>query len=260
MSSTKAKSIFEIDQPEEYKHLFLNTVSEVRAYLRSIETHHTMVTVYIDHGFHFFQTPVIELNQENGTFMLDEPNITEAKEAMTRAAQLTLVALLDKVKIQIRCTEFKPVTQEGRPAILVKIPDKLLRLQRREFYRLETPVSNRLQCKISRINHDGDSEILLLPVLDISGGGIGLMEQTEMAHNFPEGEIFSDCRLEIPGEGFISINLCVRTRQRVDCRTGKSYLRIGCEFLSLPAARLAQIERYIAKVERERKSKLSGLA
>jgi hypothetical protein len=56
------------------------------------------------------------------------------------------------------------------------------------------------------------------------------------------------------------VNLCVRKVSQQETRGGLPYLRIGCEFTSLPGTRLAQIQRYITRMERERKARESGLS
>jgi len=43
-------------------------------------------------------------------------------------------------------------------------------------------------------------------------------------------------------------------------RSGLHNLRIGCEFANLPSSRLGFIERYITRIERERKARDTGLA
>lgn len=56
------------------------------------------------------------------------------------------------------------------------------------------------------------------------------------------------------------MNLRVRKSVEMSDRTGQHSLRIGCEFANLPGARLAFIERYITRIERERKARDTGLA
>jgi len=53
--------------------------------------------------------------------------------------------------------------------------------------------------------------------------------------------------------------LCVRNAFPVTTKTGNQYLRLGCEYLDLPGTRLTMIQRYITRIERERKARLSGL-
>ena len=85
------------------------------------------------------------------------------------------------------------------------------------------------------------------------------MGNTTQSEHFSPGSIFQDCRLEIPEEGFVPVNLCVKKMSAQDNRSGQTFLRIGCEFLNLPGARLAQIQRYITRIERERKARDAGL-
>ena len=81
-----------------------------------------------------------------------------------------------------------------------------------------------------------------------------------LADQFSLGELFTECRLEIPGESVLSVNLRVREVLKIETVNGDHQLRLGCEFVGLPGTRLAMIERYITKLERERKARESGLA
>ena len=42
-------------------------------------------------------------------------------------------------------------------------------------------------------------------------------------------------------------------------RNGHRFIRTGCEFIDIPAARLNMLQRYIIRIERERKARASGL-
>ncbi|KXB30464.1 hypothetical protein AT959_14120 [Dechloromonas denitrificans] len=98
-----------------------------------------------------------------------------------------------------------------------------------------------------------------MPLSDISGGGISLIAPTEIAAYFPEDSLFRQCRLEIPNDGVVQVNLRVRKSVEMSSINGLHSLRIGCEFVNFPASSQSFIERYIARIERERKAKDSGL-
>jgi hypothetical protein len=57
----------------------------------------------------------------------------------------------------------------------------------------------------------------------------------------------------------LSVNLRVREILKIELPNGDQQLRLGCEFISLPGTRLTLIERYITRLERERKAKSTGL-
>ena len=51
----------------------------------------------------------------------------------------------------------------------------------------------------------------------------------------------------------------VRKAVEYSASNGLHNLRIGCEYVDLAGSRLAMIERYITRIERERKAKATGL-
>ena len=75
----------------------------------------------------------------------------------------------------------------------------------------------------------------------------------------PRGAALNDCKMTLPDEGLLVANLCVRNKFDVTTRGGSHYVRVGCEFVALPGARTSMVQRYITRVERERKARLSGL-
>lgn len=73
------------------------------------------------------------------------------------------------------------------------------------------------------------------------------------------GSVLPNCRLDIPEEGVIQANLIIRNAYQITMRNGSRHLRVGCEYVDLPGNRLSMIQRYITRIERERKARLSGL-
>ena len=63
----------------------------------------------------------------------------------------------------------------------------------------------------------------------------------------------------LPNEGLLVATLSVRTLFSVTTRNGSRLVRLGCEFVDLPALRLTMLQRYITRVERERKAQLNGM-
>lgn len=251
---------FEIDRPEVYAHFLLTQENDILSYLHTLARQHAILTVYLDDGQTFFLSSILSVDDAKGTFLLDPANSDELRRKTDNSSKLTLTTLLDKVKIQIRVTHRQYTQLSGRPAISIRLPKNMLRLQRREFFRLPVLSSNPLHCKLPRHFHNRPTQFLTLPLLDISGGGVGMMGQTNQASQFLVGTTFKDCQLEIPGEGAIPINLCIRQSEPQQTGNRDPFLRIGCEYVFLPSTRLNKIQRYIAQLERERKARESTLS
>jgi flagellar brake protein len=259
-SSEAPSPRFEVERTQDYSQYLLHSRSEILAVLRSLIQKRAMISVYFDEGRAFFLTTLIALASENRELVFDIGSNEENNLKALQAKKLIFTALVDKVKIQFSLDRLATTESDGRPAFLGALPETLLRLQRREFFRLGTPVINPLKLKATLRRADDSAFLIDLPLVDISGGGIGLMATPEQAILFERGTRLEDARIMLPEEGILVTTLWVRNRFEVTARNGTPYVRIGCEYLDIPPGRLTMVQRYITRVERERKARLSGLA
>lgn len=251
---------FEIDHQNIFGQFLMEDPREIAFYLDQLVKRHSILTAYINEGQEFFLTSIVAFDQAAETLFLDPSNALENNARAQVARQITLVTNLDRIKMQMRLPALEAGKYKGQVVLTAPIPKALLRLQRREFFRLEPPLATPLRCQLAAKGADGKALTLELALSDISGGGVSLISATELAQYFPRDALFQNCRLEIPGEGVIQVNLRVRKTFEISAHSGEHNLRVGCEFFNLPGTRLAFIERYIARIERERKARASGLA
>ncbi|MDP2881468.1 MAG: flagellar brake protein [Azonexus sp.] len=250
--------VFEIDQPATYGKYLLHNRAEILIHLRALLKHHTLITVYLDEGKEFFLSTLLSIDEDSKQLILDGSNHATSNDAALKAARITLSAPLERVKIQIRLPGLSMTTIDGKKVMIAPLPTSILRLQRREFFRVKTPLLTPLRCKLAVPNPAGGHTVVDYPLFDLSGGGISLLGPIRDADLFSLGELFHDCRLEIPGESVLSVNLRVCEVLKIEMVNGEQQLRLGCEFVSLPGTRLAFIERYITRQERERSLRSAG--
>ncbi|MCL2344468.1 MAG: flagellar brake protein [Desulfobulbus sp.] len=246
---------FEIDHLETFAEFLLVNPLEILFYLNLLARRHCLFTAYVDEGRRFFPTAIVAVDEASGQFFLDASNLGENQVNPAAARQITLLTHLDRIKIQIRLTALRSVLRQGQPTLAAALPTRLLRLQRREFFRLELAEDTPILCQIAATTADGQTQTLELSLSDISGGGVCLTADLENAGLFPRNALFQHCRLEIPDEGVIQVNLRVCKAFDVSTPDGQRHLRVGCEFVNLPGSRLAFIEHYITRIERQRKTR-----
>ncbi|HEX6736368.1 MAG TPA: flagellar brake protein [Azonexus sp.] len=251
---------FEIDHPELFAQFLLDNPPEILFYLNQMAKRRCLFTAYLDGGHSFFLTSIVAIDEAAGQLLLDPSHLAQSNAGAAEARRITLLTNLDRVKMQMRLPALRPLTHHGQSLLAAALPKQLLRLQRREFFRLEPPPAAPLVCQLAATTPDGLLHTLELPLSDISGGGVSLLGPIDLAEHFPRDALFQQCRLELPGEGVIQVNLRVRKAIEISGHDGRHNLRIGCEFVNLPGTRLAFIERYITRIERERKARDSGLA
>lgn len=252
-----ARSHLELEEADAYSQYLLHSPTEIAFVLRSAMQKGCMMTVYFDMGQSFFLTSLLAVSPKG--IIIDYGSDEDVNRRATKANRLMCTTSVDKVKVQFSLDGISLIQHEGRPAFAASLPDTLLRLQRREYFRVTTPIANPLKCEIGITNEDGTRKQLQIPLLDISAGGLGLMIPPELAAFFTKGSLFKDCKLALPDDGVITLTLEVRNAFEVTTKSGNRYTRAGCEFIDLPGLLLTMIQRYITRLERERKARLSGL-
>lgn len=250
---------FEIDRFDEYAQYALSQPQEIHYYLGQLARHGDLISAYLDDGRQSFLTTLLAIDTESGELFFDPPQSPEQSIAAVQARQITCIVKIERVKVQFRVNALLATSHEQRPALKAAIPSMLLRLQRREHFRLEPPGGTQIRCGIVIDGKNTGTHSHDLPALDISGGGISLEAPISLQEDLEPGSIFKDCRLDIPDECVLQINLQVRKVVEISSARGPHTLRIGCSFVGVPAMRLGMIERYIARIERERSARSSGL-
>ncbi|SDI04212.1 flagellar brake protein [Propionivibrio dicarboxylicus] len=249
----------ELEQTDIYSRYLLYSRSEILAVLRTLIQKAALITVHFDHGKSFLLTTMLALTDSDTGFILDVGASREMNQRAALADKLILTAVVDKVKVQFSADGLTPIEYEGRPAFQGKLPDAVLRLQRREFFRLSTPIATPVIMSAIIQSPEGSPLSVDIPLFDISGGGVGLMTDPEIAASFERGDPLADCRIQLPDEGLLVANMIVRNKFDVTTRSGGQFVRVGCEFTDTPQSRLNMVQRYITRIERERKARLSGL-
>lgn len=244
-------------EPSDYNQFLLHTRTEIVFVLRSLIEHISQITIFFNEGRDLLLTTLAAVDEDGLVF--DFGASSEMNRKALEADKLFCIATLDKVKIQFILRGLQRTEYEGSPAFRAAYPDTLLRLQRREYYRLTMPVTRPLNCWIPLPDKDGKPDSITVHVVDISGGGLALVSPPDHVPFATDAE-FPNCRIELPEIGTIVATLKVRSVFEITLRSGTVLKRSGCEFIKLPGPMATLVQRYIIKVERERKARESGLA
>jgi c-di-GMP-binding flagellar brake protein YcgR len=205
------------------------------------------VTVYFSQGEEYFVTNLLQVNPEFEELVFDRAPQEAMNRRITESKLATFVTFLDQIKVQFNALRIEATSFGGKPALRARLPDSLMRLQRRNFYRVPAPVAKRLQCEIP-LPGGGMAQFA---IRDLSVGGLAMLAGPAKAE-FSAGMVFHDCKIELPGHGSISVSLEVRNDQGGG-PAGISQ-RYGCQFLDLGGSVVSLIQRYINQLERDRRS------
>ena len=230
---------------------------EIIALLRGFREKNQLISMFINNGAEVFITSVLEVDDTNNVVIIDSAAGAEANQRIVEASQVFFDGLLDRISIQFSSSRLQRTTFERRPALQMPIPSNLIRLQRRENYRINTPVSSPIKFLIP-MEVDEIPQVGKFSLVDISCGGVAILDDQHVL-NMAVGTRYTDCQVDLPGIGLLEISLEIRNSQDLTLLNGRTTRRVGCAFLNLSSRTLATVQRFIMKLERERNAKLTGI-
>lgn len=244
-----------IEDLAQYK---IHSRREIVNLLRAMNEKNQLVSMRAD-GSDNVVTSILEVDESSDLVVIDRAPSKIVNQRLLESDHVTFETVLDSIRILFFADGMQECLYEGQPALCTPIPKSVIRLQRREHYRVPTPVATPLRCSIPAPNEDGQGITTIFVVLkNISGGGIGVIDEKKQLDN-TIGVVYKNCRIEIPGGPPVLASLQVRNSLDQKLPSGKDVRRIGFMFVDLPKPMLATIQRYITKLERERNAKATGM-
>ncbi|MCL1860416.1 MAG: flagellar brake protein [Proteobacteria bacterium] len=260
MSDQIDENLFVSLQEDGLEEFLLRGRRQICRLLQELANSHALISVHLLPGGLSFLSTILTLSEDEEWLFLDaSPNETIHRRCL-QAERLFCVTQLNKIRIQFRLHNSSDVPFEGRPTLTAPIPDEILRLQRRDAFRLQVPLSHGLKCILPvqetghghrRSSHHEEirKKSFEVPVIDLSAGGLSM--EIPSSKTAPiVGDQINGCHLKLPDD-LIAVNLEVRNHGRRILGNNKEVLRLGCSFVSLPIQAANQIQRYIYQVERE---------
>lgn len=236
------------DQEIEDKYFLLGKM-EILNLLNDLAHRREPVSIYFNGGQDFILS--ILLSAKSDGLVFDMGGDEKANARFEHCDQCVFLATPDGIRVQFTAIDPKRFWWGDEEAFWVPLPDRIVRMQRRDSYRNELPVLNPTRVNLTDEN---GSTLGDWPLHDLSVGGFG-------ANVIGEPHI-------MPGDYIAHIIIWISDRKRLDCpgivrhisqidRQGKGRYRVGVEFKDLPHVMEVAIQRYIIKIEYERRKLLA---
>jgi c-di-GMP-binding flagellar brake protein YcgR len=226
---------------------------EIVAMLRQLAEEGVLMTAYFDAEPGFLVTVVLDVNGDFEEAVFDVAVDPIAQKRLLASRHIVFVGFLEHIKVQFIARMAEATQHEGRPAFRIRLPEMMLRLQRRDFFRVRPPLSKPAKCLVP-YGEDG-KQYESLRVLDLSVGGLAVMTYPEK-FDMPTARIVENCFLDLPGVGSINVSIAVRHIDAVP--KDEKARRCGCEFVDMAPASRVMLQRYINRIDAENR-KVAGI-
>lgn len=222
---------------------------EITHILQAIAREASLITVNLDAG-DFFLTSLLAVDENAGCMYLERGRSQPRLPNALQHRKLMYSTMLDKVQIRFGCVGIDAVTYAGTDAYEIPLPAELLRIQRREFYRIRTPITSPAKCRISADESTGDARVEL-NLCDISCGGVAVQSPPSLFT--PELGITYACDILLPSTPALKVQMQARNAFMVTLLNGKITQRSGFAFVNPAENMVATVQRYILLLERQRR-------
>lgn len=180
------------------------------------------MTVHFGGAQDFVVSAVLAVNPDFEEVVLDYGADEAAMQRLLRAERLRITTHLDHVRIHFQTDVASMGAFDSGPAFRVRLPDSVLRFQRRDAYRLKIPLGRPLLCDIPRAEGD-PAPAMHVRVRDISVAGVGLIDYPKDLR-VAVGMVWPGCRIDLPDLGPLVADIEVMHASDGETR------RCGCLF------------------------------
>jgi c-di-GMP-binding flagellar brake protein YcgR len=223
---------------------------EILFILNGIAQDGARAALYYDEGNDFILTTALKVNEQG--MWLDVGSMAASNQRILRSNKIIFISSHRQVKVQFVASCIENALLENRAVFYLSLPDSLLRIQRREYFRLTTPANNPLKCIIPVPLVESGTPVAKreVTIMDISGGGIALVCEAHDTELQP-GKIYANCRISLPNVGTITATVKVKNSFEITLRNGKISKRAGCEFTYLTGEAATLLQRYVTYLQSE---------
>ncbi|MDI1277073.1 MULTISPECIES: flagellar brake protein [Methylobacter] len=193
-------------------------------------------------------TTLLSVNEGNNTVVLDYGPKEDLNQRILNAGKVSFDTDYNGIKVSFAGTGLKKITHKGDSAFSMSIPKSLYWMQRREYYRVKSPLSKPSYCQLIVEGR----EPVNLKLYDISLTGFAMLNVSkEVSDLLIPGTSFSQCKLILSeaGESPISFEICAKYIINPD--KPQKIQKIGCKFNKITRSVEEVIQRYMHQIQRE---------
>lgn len=193
-------------------------------------------------------TTLLAIDEKSHSVALDYGPKEELNQLILRAGKATFDTEYQGIKVSFTGSGLKKVILKGEPAFSMPVPNSLYWMERREYYRVKSPLANPSYCQLIL----QDKAPVNLKLYDISLTGLAMFNVSkEISDLLIPGTTFPESKLILSGIGETMISFEVRTKYIVNPDKVQKIQKIGCKFIDISRPTEEIIQRYMQQIQRE---------
>jgi flagellar brake protein len=238
----------------EYESAFLiHSPEEIISKLSILLEHKCLLTVdFGDHGDSFITT-IFDIYKENNYLVFHHGPKENLIEQFLNSPKITFRTEYLGIKVAFEANKLARTQHQGVSIFVIPIPESILWIEDRGFYRVKLPASKLSYCQLTLNNQ----EPVNLKLYDISLIGFSVLNTSnEVSALMVPDTQFEQCKLVLAETGEDTISFTVRRKTYIINPVNLNRMeKIGCKFTRITPVFESTIRRYMQQIEKESRQK-----
>jgi len=200
-----------------------------------------------------FLTAILDIDEKKKTIIIDCGPKEYLNKELLNAGLVDCSADFNGIKVIFKGRKVKKSGTPSNPALSIQIPDLLYWVQRRQFYRVRSPLSKNSYCRIPLQEPENETiQLFNFQLFNLSISGFSItVEDLALTKRIPLNSEFTNCSLVLNETEIHLISFIPRNIIPINPNNPSKGHRIGCEFINITPREENAFARYMQAIERE---------
>jgi len=198
------------------------------------------LTILFEAGKHSFPTSIIDVISDQDLVIFERAGSAKMNDKLLVSERGTIIGQPDGVKVRFVLDPISASEHQGEQVLVAPVPSEHYRMQRRQFFRINTQILNPVMVTLKLPNGEEAS----LRVGNLSSGGLRL-DDVDNLLEYDVLDLLSDCTIQIPEASPLQVDLEVRNSYELTNKKGNQVHYVGCAFKNMLRDQESNIQNYI---------------
>ncbi|MCF6217400.1 MAG: flagellar brake protein [Gammaproteobacteria bacterium] len=194
-----------------------------------------------------FSTRLLGIDPENGSLIFETTPDEPLNQQISEATMLYCASTINDVPIEFMLDAPHQEKCTDKMCFITPFPQLLIRMQRREFFRINIPQGISAICYFPT-----DTTPVKTELADISIGGFSILVHGDCHLSFKVDDIIEACEIQLSLNDGFKTTLKVKNNIVKSNNNSETTTLIGFTFIDISASIESQIQRFIFNIESKR--------
>ena len=204
-----------------------------------------------------FLTAIMDIDEKNKTITIDCGPKEYLNKKLLDSAIIKCSTEYKGITVQFEGRKVKKAGDPSQPAFTIPLPGSIFWVQRRQFYRVKSPLFKESSCAVTlKDTKTQEEKTVKLKIHDISASGFSVLNDfSEFSSQLIPSAEFANCKLILEGVEEQTISFQIQHKSPLNPNKPDKTERIGCSINNVSPRVESTIIRYMQAIEREIKQK-----